>query len=431
MLGLEEMLPHNVVTKFFRLIMRSSGSWPVSMCNTLTALLLTCAILENFTCAGFTINTSKQFGKPLKFTPTWAGLKRKKYTCTSSSENYKGRTSLLAVTDGEPQILINHTSVLQVSNGKAQQLRQQQIEEDSEEEKDAAGTLLLALVVGATTGLGVSLFKLSIDEVRQFAYSLDLVQYHASAFQAAFIPAVGGLIVSLLALTGEFSPGIRGHVAEVDADCLSNKQVEMKSPLRYLRKSSAAVATLGTGCSLGPEGPAVEVGLSTSRVILNADVFQEKFNLSRKQQRLILSCGASAGVSAGFNAPIAAVFFALEVIQAALLAESKEKQLSSSDGEDSVSSRESIAAILLASVMSAGVARQILSDHLTLKLSSYSLSNPFLELPLYLLLGSLCGLTAFTFSQFSKIVKDAFEGPGPLGQIPPFFRPVFGGLVSG
>ncbi len=182
---------------------------------------------------------------------------------------------------------------------------------------------------------------------------------------------------------------------------------------------------------MGPEGPAVEVGLSMSRVVLNADMLKEKFNLSRKQQRLILSCGAAAGVSAGFNAPIAAVFFALEVVQAALIAESSEKKLSSNDGEDSVSSRESIAAILLASVMSAGVARQILSDHLTLKLSSYSLTNPFLELPLYLFLGSLCGLTAFAFSQFSKVAKDAFEGPGPIGQIPPFFRPVVGGLVSG
>lgn len=216
------------------------------MCTTLTVLLVTCAVLELFPrAAGFTVSTSQQFGKPWKFTQTWAGLKRKKYVYCSSSEHYQRQTSLLAVTDGEPQILINHTTVLEVTNGKAQQFQQYR-EEDSKEGQDAAGTLLLALVVGATTGLGVSLFKLSIDEIRQFSYSLDLVQYHASAFQAAFIPAVGGLIVSLLALTGEFSPGIRGHVAEVDAECLSSKQGEMKSPLRYLRKSSAAIVSSDT-----------------------------------------------------------------------------------------------------------------------------------------------------------------------------------------
>lgn len=217
-----------------------------SMCTTRTALLVTCVVLEALTrAAGFTISTSQQFGKPWKCTQTWAGLKRKKSFYSSSLEHYQRQTSLLAITDGEPQVLINHTSVLEVTNGKAQQL-QQQIEEDTNEGQDAAGTLLLALVVGASTGLGVSLFKLSIDEIRQFSYSLDLVQFHASAFQAAFIPAVGGLIVSLLALTGEFSPGIRGHVAEVDAECLSSKQGEMKSPLRYLRKSSAAVVSSDT-----------------------------------------------------------------------------------------------------------------------------------------------------------------------------------------
>jgi len=182
--------------------------------------------------------------------------------------------------------------------------------------------------------------------------------------------------------------------------------------------------------------------MSTTRVLLNNNILKEKFKLSRKQQRLLLSCGAAAGVSAGFDAPVSAVFFVLEIVQAAFIAEQKasnsatnqnDDALSGSNdfGIDSVSSRESIQSVLLASVMSAGVSRQILQDHLTLKLSAYSLTNPFLELPLYLLLGALCGITAFAFSQFAKIAKDAFEGTGPIGQIPPFYRPVVGGLVSG
>jgi len=312
---------------------------------------------------------------------------------------------------------------------------------DSVFQQDVASTLLIALIVGALTGIGVSIFKLSIDEVRKFSYSLDLVQFHSSAFQAAFIPAIGGLVVSLLGLAGEFSPGLRGQVAELDAEFLSKRR-DVKNPFRYLRKTLAAVATLGTGCSLGPEGPSVEVGMSTTRVLLNSSILKEKFNLSRKQGRLLLSCGAAAGVSAGFDAPISAVFFVLEIVQAAFIAEQKasnsatnqnDDALSSSndDGIDSVSSRESIQSVLLASVMSAGVSRQILQDHLTLKLNAYSLTNPFLELPLYLLLGALCGITAFAFSQFAKIAKDAFEGSGPIGQIPPFYRPIVGGLVSG
>jgi H+/Cl- antiporter ClcA len=106
----------------------------------------------------------------------------------------------------------------------------------------------------------------------------------------------------------------------------------------------------------------------------------DKIKLSRKQQRLLLSCEATTGAFTGFTAPITAVFFAMEVVKAALIAESSDFFLSSSDGGDAVLSKQSITAILLASVMSVGVAQQILPDHLTFRLSSHSLTNPLLEL---------------------------------------------------
>ena len=183
------------------------------------------------------------------------------------------------------------------------------------------------------------------------------------------------------------------------------------------------------------------MGMSTSRVILGTELIKEKFDLSKTEQKLILSCGAAAGVSTGFNAPISAVFFVLEIVQAAFKAESDSQASSENEttpnAVESLSSREGITSILLASVMSALVSRQILRDHLTLELSSYSLTNPFLELPLYLLLGTLSGVIAFTFSQSAKIAKDAFEGNGSwwtnetVARIPPFLRPVTGGLISG
>ena len=107
----------------------------------------------------------------------------------------------------------------------------------NDELRQDVSALVLPLVVGALTGVGVSLFKLSIDEVRQFTYGMDFVQWHDTAFQAAFIPAAGGLAVSLLGSLGEFSPGLRGQVAEVDAGS------EAKSPFRYLRKTLAAIVS--------------------------------------------------------------------------------------------------------------------------------------------------------------------------------------------
>ncbi|CAN0486251.1 unnamed protein product, partial [Discosporangium mesarthrocarpum] len=78
---------------------------------------------------------------------------------------------------------------------------------------------------------------------------------------------------------------------------------------RTVGKSVAAVLTLGTGNSLGPEGPAVELGVAGSRYVSSWS------NLSVERQRMLLGAGAAAGVAAGFNAPIAGVFFALEIVK--------------------------------------------------------------------------------------------------------------------
>lgn len=69
------------------------------------------------------------------------------------------------------------------------------------------------------------------------------------------------------------------------------------------------MSTLGTGNSLGPEGPAVELGVAASRWAASVS------KLSVERQRMLLGAGAAAGVAAGFNAPIAGIFFALEIVK--------------------------------------------------------------------------------------------------------------------
>ena len=84
------------------------------------------------------------------------------------------------------------------------------------------------------------------------------------------------------------------------------------SAKRTVGKTLAAVATLGTGNSLGPEGPAVELGVAASRWAASLT------ELSVERQRMLLGAGAAAGVAAGFNAPIAGVFFAIEIVKASI-----------------------------------------------------------------------------------------------------------------
>lgn len=169
------------------------------------------------------------------------------------------------------------------------------------------------------------------------------------------ITTLGGIAVAILTSLGAFPPGVRGEIDEVDDASLSffdelhyskdsngnddtlKKKLDRFDPvyaLGFVRKAFASIFTLGTGCSLGPEGSSVEVAMTMSRVCMflwppeTANIYEagdDSFKYSKedvearvRRNRLLLSCGAAAGVSAGFNAPLAGVFFALEVVQSAL-----------------------------------------------------------------------------------------------------------------
>jgi Voltage gated chloride channel len=168
--------------------------------------------------------------------------------------------------------------------------------------------LTFAIVVGVLTGVFVAVFKLSIDAVRLGSYSLDILDYFHEG--AVFIPALGGFIVGSILLFGKLPPGLRGQVNEVDElsrGPIPSLQMRIQAQLQSLRKSAAAVFTLGTGNSLGPEGPCVELGMGIARSCM--DITTEHAAVKRREfNRVLLSCGASAGVAAGFDAPLAGVF---------------------------------------------------------------------------------------------------------------------------
>jgi H+/Cl- antiporter ClcA len=216
------------------------------------------------------------------------------------------------------------------------------------------------------------------------------------------------------------------------------------------------------------EGPSVEIGVNLSRSLTASMKNQiPTTNLSEvmKHNRLLLSCGGAAGVAAGFNAPIAGIFFALEVIQGTFISISNTKKKVSSNNLDNnnnvldgrinvngnndadmvlnvnenlISTQGGISSIVLASVLAALISATLLGDELVFKVTEYSLKTPLLELPLYLLLGSLCGVLAFVFSQLSNGSKQFFDGklgPEPIrdsmSSIPSVVKPVIGGIFCG
>ena len=341
-------------------------------------------------------------------------------------------------------------------------------------------TLATASAIGVLTGVNIVLFKRAIEVMREFCYGDSYIANHFPLFS---IPMIGGLAVGLVLLGGELPPGLRQTVTEIDRDSMASMvpgRTDDRSPLRQLqqgaRKAFAATTTLGSGNSLGPEGPSVEAGMTMARVVSNfvndnrtrrfqenarnimvnrvtAELDQERVERywSRlddspivheaiKRRRLFLSCGAAAGVSAGFNAPLAGVFFALEVVQRALLSASEEDDdIPNSKTQDSLTVDSiSISAILLSSVLSALVIKFLLGSEEALRVPSFALTNPLLELPLYLLLGSCAGILAASFSAFAKLTKSVFVGDlGPdfvkefFQAIPKNSKPLIGSLFCG
>uniref|UniRef100_A0A7S2EG16 Chloride channel protein n=1 Tax=Trieres chinensis TaxID=1514140 RepID=A0A7S2EG16_TRICV len=320
-----------------------------------------------------------------------------------------------------------------------------------------ARVLGLSILVGMLSGLNISAFKLAIDFIRDLSYGSEFAEH----FPVFCIPVLGGLGVgALLLMGGDFPPGLRGVTREVDSDvvsfCAVNNDEEDRGNTfsmaqRFSRKSFAAVVTLGTGNSLGPEGPAVEAGMSVSRLCMSATGYPfaaSKGEISDvvsrvERSRLLLACGAAAGVSAGFNAPLSGVFFALEIVQKSLptsigVSSKDENSKICVEAEPLGSESINISAILLASVTSALISELVLGKELALRISSYEFVSPLAELPLYLLLGVLSGLVAALFSglaQQSKAIFEGTKGPKPVQEVfqnmPLWLKPSLGGLTCG
>ncbi len=214
----------------------------------------------------------------------------------------------------------------------------------------------------------------------------------------ALIPALGGLIVGPLVYF--FAREAKGHgVPEVMESVALRGGVIRRRVVAV--KTLASAISIGSGGSVGREGPIVQIGSAIGSMI------GQVLRLPARERRAIVSCGAAAGVAATFNAPIAGAFFAAEVII----------------GDFAVGH---FAPIVISSVVATVVSRFVLGNHPIFEVASYELVSPF-ELFPYLLLGVLCGLVAVTFILTLNKSEDLFE----RFPIPEYTKAAFGGLLVG
>lgn len=269
--------------------------------------------------------------------------------------------------------------------------------------------MLLSVSIGCATGLGVVLFHYLIDLFHSSTHTLILEDIKGlfriqGSWLIAFLPIVGGIIVGLMRwYWRDFGPNMSSTIAATQ----SGKKI---APWRGIVKMVAAAISLGTGASLGPEGPSVEIGANVGMFL------GQTLRASQERQLLLLGAGAAAGIAAGFNAPIAGVFFALELVLGTSFATS------------------SVSVVVLAAVVASLVAQIGLGSKPAFALPVYEVRS-LLELPLYLLLGGFASLVSFAYTNTVDFARSAFQGKVRgldwLAKLPIWLTPAIGGAIVG
>jgi H+/Cl- antiporter ClcA/predicted transcriptional regulator len=264
-------------------------------------------------------------------------------------------------------------------------------------------SLLLALAIGSFTGATVVVFRLLIERIHDLAFEgLDDWLGGSRELWILTIPILGGIAVGLLRWYWK-------DLGKTLAGMLDATQTgEQMQPGRGIVKMLAAAISLGTGASLGPEGPSVEIGANFG-VWLG-----QLMRVSQERRRLLLAAGAAAGVAAGFNSPIAGVFFALEVVLVNTLETS------------------AVSVVVLAAVSSSLIEQIGVGAQPAFKLPVYEVRSAW-ELPLYVGLGIGISLLSYSLRMVIQWSRDFFRGQywSPMASLPIGVTPAIGGLLVG
>jgi CIC family chloride channel protein len=254
--------------------------------------------------------------------------------------------------------------------------------------------LVLALVIGALTGLAVVAFILLTERAGMRLYPAG-----GDRWRRVLFPIVGSLGIGYLLF--RYFPNARGSgVPQTKAALFARDgRITLRT---VLGKFFCTSATLASGIPLGREGPSVQVGAGI------ASVLGRFLGLRPEKVKALLPVGAAAAIAAAFNTPLAAVLFALEEIVSDLNA-------------------PILGSVVLASATSWLVLRMLLGNNPLFKVPQYQLLHP-LEFAIYAVLGVAGGVVS---AAFTKLLLDMRERFLRFPQKTVWFQPVAGGLVVG
>ena len=274
-----------------------------------------------------------------------------------------------------------------------------------------------SIVIGVVAGLGAIAFYLLLQTTSAFfqgyvsGYHPALPAGESSIFPLsstsfrlwvlALIPAIGGLIAGLIIYT--FAPEAEGHGTDAVIDAFHNKRGEIRKRVPLIKTIASAI-TIGSGGSAGREGPIAQIGGGFG------SFFASRLKLGERERRVMMVCGAAAGIGAIFKAPLGGALFGIEVLY-------------KRDFE-----MESMVPAIVSSVVAYAVfcSFPFIGWGPIFKTHPYTFSHPY-ELIFYALLGIACAALGIFYIKMFFGTRKIFRG----FKIPNHLKPAIGGLILG
>ena len=260
--------------------------------------------------------------------------------------------------------------------------------------------IIQAILVGLIAGVLVVLFKVCITDLFNFIQKfLAPFSFTQKLLIFPAITTLGGLISGVLVF--KLAPETRG--SGIPYVKLTLARIGKGTRLRSIFvKFFAGVAGIGTGLSLGREGPSVQLGAGAGALV--AKLFKKRGT----NQHNLISAGAGAAIGATFNAPIAGTIFVLEE-----LAQSFSSSI--------------LFPVLIATVSAASVARHFLGENPSFKIPKILMPISFESLPVFIILGFVAGILGVLFAKVIFFNNDLYEKI----KIPNWVKPAIAGFVIG
>ena len=263
--------------------------------------------------------------------------------------------------------------------------------------------LILAALLGFLAGFASTFFRWMIEFFESIfsvkGFSLAGIPPQTYPFLLPLMPMLGGLFIGLICKYFPNAVKENGVHKVMYAVALNDGKVRKRTIASCAVTSSI---TIGSGGSAGREGPTVQIGAAVGSTI------GQLLHLSTERMRVLVGCGAAAGIAASFNAPLAGVLFALEIIL----------------GDFAI---HTFSPIIIASVIGTVTGRALEGNEVTFNVPVHELVHPT-EIIFYLALGVLCGIVARLFTFMYFYIQQVFEEKLKTADI---YKPAIGGLIVG